>query len=389
MRISGPFGSPYTPKCLHASDLRRSREAAYRRAVRTLTLRELNRATLTRQLLLERRPLSVTRAVERVAGVQAQWPPSPYLGLWSRIEGFRAEQLERAIARRHVVKATLMRTTLHLVSARDYLAYAGIYRERRIGEMERQLAAFGEHASFAEDGARLAALAAEQPRSRPELLALLGIPKLELTDRRPWLVWYGLSAYAGLLNGPDSSRWRWHTGRGTFVPARTWLGADGDTGNIAVAHLLRRYLAAFGPATRPDMAQWTGLPLSVLDPGLEQLRLRGFRDELGRQLYDLPGAPLPSADTPAPVRLMPRFDNLVLSHADRRRVITDEHRAVVIVGGEVLPTILVDGFVAGTWALDDGRVRLAPFGPLPERVKRELADESARLEAFVRASAPS
>jgi hypothetical protein len=320
--------------------------------------------------------------------VQAQWPPSPFVGLWSRIEGFRAEHLVRAVARRHVVKATLMRTTLHLVSARDYLAYGGIYRERRVAEMERQLAALGERANFAEAGARLEALAAEQPRSRPELLALIGLPKLELTDRRPWLVWYGLAAYAGLLNGPDSSRWRWHTGRGTFVPARTWLGADGGSGEGAVAYLLRRYLAAFGPATRPDMAQWTGLPLSVLDPGLEQLRVRRFRDELGRDLYDLPRAPLPPADTPAPVRLVPRFDNLVLSHADRRRVITDEHRANVIAGGEVLPTILVGGFVAGTWAFDGGRVRLEPFAPLPRRVQRDLAEEAVRLEAFVRASAP-
>jgi DNA glycosylase AlkZ-like len=387
MRISGTSGSPLDPKCLHPTGL--ARLPATPRIVvnvRTLTLRELNRATLARQLLLQRRRLSVTRAVERVGGVQAQWPPSPYIGLWSRIEGFRAEQLVRAIARRHVLKATLMRTTLHLVSARDYLSYGGIYRERRIGELRRQLETTGDAPDLDDDAERLAALAAEQPRSRTELLALLDRPKLTLEERRPWLVWYALAAQAGLVCGPSSSVWRSHTSGGTFVPAHTWLGTNADGGVEGAAILVRRYLAAFGPATRPDMVQWTGLPLNVLDRGLERLELRRFRDELGRELYDLPRAPIPSADTPAPVRLVPRFDNLVLSLADRRRVITDEHRAIVIVGGEVLPTILVDGFVAGTWSLDGGRVLLAPFSPLPRTARRELEDEAARLQAFVRAS---
>src|SRR5262245_53218353 len=196
--------------------------------MRTLTLRELNRATLARQLLLRRHRLSVTLGIERVGGLQAQWPPSPYIGLWTRLDGFRAESLVRAVAERQVVKATLMRTTLHLVTARDYLAYAGIYRASRIRELERQVAALGEpaalgeRADFEEEGERLAAYAAERPRSRPELLALLGRPKLTIEERAPWLVWYGLSAHAGLLNGPDSSAWRWHTSSTTFVPARTW-----------------------------------------------------------------------------------------------------------------------------------------------------------------------
>ena len=351
--------------------------------MRTLTVRELNRATLARQLLLRRHRLSVTQAVERVAGLQAQWPPSPYLGLWSRLDGFRPDDLVRAVARRHVVKATLMRTTLHLVSAADYVAYAGIYRERRIAELQRQLAALGEEANFAAEGELLAAFAAERPRTRPELLALLGRPKLRIEDRSPWLVWYGLVAHAGLVNGPSSSTWRSHTAGGTFVPARTWLGADGASGDAAAAQLVRRYLASFGPATRADIAQWTGLALSVLDPGLEPLELTRFRDELDRELYDIPRAPLPPADTPAPPRFLPRFDNLVLSHADRRRVLADENRTTVIERGEVRATFLVDGFVAGTWALDGGRVRLEPFASLPRGVRREVADEAARLEAFL------
>jgi DNA glycosylase AlkZ-like len=359
---------------------------AYLQRMRTLTLRELNRATLARQLLLRRHRLTVTRAVERVAGVQAQWPPSPYIGLWSRVDGFRADDLTRAIARRHVVKATLMRSTLHLVSARDYLSYAGIYRERRMTELQRQLSALGEEADLEAEGEHLAALAAERPRARLDLLAALGRPKLGIEDRRPWFVWFALSARAGLIHGPSASAWRSHTAGGTFVPARTWLGADGALGDAAAERLVRRYLAAFGPAGRADISQWTGLPLSVLRAGLDRLALRSFRDELGRELYDLPRAPLPSHDTPAPVRLLPRFDSLVLSHDDRRRVISDEHRGAVIEGGEVRPTFLVDGFVAGTWALEDGRVRLEPFGRVPGAAWREVEDEAARLEAFVRAS---
>jgi Winged helix DNA-binding domain len=357
----------------------------YRRAVRTLTLRELNRATLARQLLLRRHRLSVTNALERTAGLQAQWPPSPYIGLWTRLESFRPDALMRALSRRRVVKATLMRRTLHLVSARDYLAYGGIYRASMMRELERQLTALGEELDVVEAGERLAALA-DEPRARPELLALLGLPKLRVGDRSPWLLWYGLSAYAGLVNGPESSVWRSHTAGGTFVRARTWLGDDCASGDGTATQLVRSYLGAFGPASRADIAKWTGMARVVVDRGLAGLRLRRFSDELDRELYDLPRAPLPDGDTPAPARLLPRFDNLVLAHEDRRRVISDEHRAAAIEGGEVRPTFLVDGFVAGLWSLERGRVRLQPFTPLPRATRRELREEAERLEAFVRAA---
>jgi hypothetical protein len=359
-------------------------------SARTLSLRELNRATLARQLLLRRHRIPVSRAVERLAGIQAQWPPSPYIGVWSRVEGFRADQLVRAVARRQVIKATLMRTTLHLVTAQDYLAYAGIYRDRRIAELQRQLAALGEEADFADEGARLAALAAEVPRTRPELLAALGRRKLRLEDRRPWLVWYGLAAHAGLINGPSSSAWRANTAGGTFVPARAWLGRDPAGGDAGAAHLVRRYLSAFGPASRQDVGQWTGLPLGTLDAGIERLVLRRFEDELGRELLDLPRAPLPSGDTPAPPRFLPRWDNLLRAHDIRTRVCTVEQRPVVVRRtGDIDETFLVDGFVAGQWSFDGGRVRLRPFAPLPRVARRELEEEARRLEAFLQASGQS
>jgi hypothetical protein len=152
-------------------------------------------------------------------------------------------------------------------------------------------------------------------------------------------------------------------------------------------HLVRRYLAAFGPASRADLAQWTGLPLGVLEPGLEQLELRRFVDEAGRTLLDLPRAPLPDASVPVPVRFLPRWDNVLLAHDLRTRVLPEEYRKVVIAkNGDVAETFLVDGFVAGTWTLADGRVQLRPFAPLPGAARRELEDEASRLEAFVRAA---
>ena len=167
------------------------------------------------------------------------------------------------------------------------------------------------------------------------------------------------------------------------------MGADGAEGDAAAANLVRSYLAGFGPASRADIAQWTGFVQSVVARGLAGLDLRHFRDEHDRELYDLPRAPVPASDVRAPARLLPRFDNLVLSHDDRRRVVADEHRSAVIQGGEVSPTFLVDGFVAGTWSLDDGRVRLRPFAPLPRFWRRELENEARRLEAFVREHGPS
>ena len=172
---------------------------------RVLSRAELNRALLARQLLLRRARLSVPRAIERVAALQAQWPPSPFIALWSRLEGFRREQLMRAVERRQVVRATLMRTTLHHVTARDYLDYAGELGIRRTATLEAQIAKFGDGIDL-DDLVRQAILhVSEEPRTRPQLLRLLGMPKLELDDRRPWLVWQLLSARAGLVHAPASS----------------------------------------------------------------------------------------------------------------------------------------------------------------------------------------
>ncbi len=185
------------------------------------------------------------------------------------------------------------------------------------------------------------------------------------------------------MHTPEASAWRQHTAGGKFAPARTWLGASAAAGAAAAEHLARRYLAAFGPASRADMARWTGLPISALEPGLARLQLRRFRDERGRELLDLPRAPLPAADTPASARFLPVWDSTLLAHDDRSRILPAEHRSAVIrANGDVQPTFLVDGVVAGTWSLADGRVELEPFGPLSRATHRELKEEAAALAAF-------
>jgi Winged helix DNA-binding domain len=351
--------------------------------VRTLTVKELNRALLARQLLLHRHRLSVPKAIERVGALQAQWPPSPYIALWSRLEGFRREKLMRSIERRSVVKATLMRGTLHHVSAADYLAYAGLFREARLDAIEQRLKQAGIDLDFDRLTRQLLGHLADGPLPRPELLRLLDQPKLVTSDRRPWLVWHMLSTRAGLVHGPSSSVWRLYTGRGTFTPAESWLGRRPKSGAEAAASLVRRYLAAFGPATRNDVTRWTRLPVGALAPAFERLRLRRFRDEDDRELLDVPRAPLPPAETPAPPRLLPMWDSSLLAHDDRSRILPDRYRkTVILANGDVLQTFLVDGFVAGTWELEDGRVRFEPFERLTRRVERELRREANDLVTF-------
>ena len=343
--------------------------------MRTLTLRELNRATLARQLLLRRHRLPVTRALERVAGLQAQWNPSPYIGLWTRLHDFRPQALSRALAERRVVKATLMRLTVHLVSRVDYASFTAALDGGRATKLPRQTLDFAErHADAVREHVR-----SGEPLSRSEIYAWLGLdPRLEA---QPPLSWEALRIRGRLAHTPDSALWS--------TPRRMRFGAvevELPETQAARTTLVRRYLAAFGPATRADIAQWSGMRVRDVAPALAALEpLRQFRDEAGRELLDLARAPLPPPDTPAPARLLPRFDNLVLSHDDRSRVLSAEHRAAVIRGGDVAAPFLVDGFVAGLWQLDGGRVVLEPLAPLTRAARRELLDEAARLEAFVRA----
>jgi hypothetical protein len=343
--------------------------------VRTLTLRELGRATLARQFLLRRRKLAAAPAIARIAGMQAQWAPAPFVGLWSRLSGFDRAELEQALATRLVVKATVMRQTLHLVAGDDYAAFVEALRgapgwadpdSRAIGER-----VAGEIRSLYVDGAR--------PRQAAfdHLAREHGIADPVQQGR----VWHVARIRAHVVQTPESAFWR---------PPRSPLfhalpePAAIET-SAARTELVRRYLAAFGPASRADLADWSGLLVRDLEPALDALEpLRRFRSEDGRELIDLPRAPLPAADVEAPVRFLPRWDSVLLAHADRRRVLPEAYRKAVIQrNGDVRQTFLVDGLVAGTWRLERPRVVPELFEPLPLAARRDVEAEAARLGAWL------
>jgi hypothetical protein len=338
-----------------------------------LSQRALNRATLARQLLLERRRLPVARAVERLCALQGQYSPSPYIALWTRLDGFRRDDLTRALERRQVVKATLFRLTLHLFSARDYLGLAGLW-------LQAQRTQFGPSVPPAavDELAQLANGAARKGEVTYEELHELARP---LLGERLWRV----RALAPLVHVPPSGTWRYH-GPVQLAHAERALGRPPADARTGAELLVRRYLGAFGPAARDDLLRFAALRVRDVQPGLDALepQLRRFRDERGRMLLDLARAPRPDGDTPAPVRFLPKWDALLLSHDDRTRVLPGDYRATVIrKNGDVLPTFLVDGRVAGAWREERGRVLLEPFAPLPLTVRRELEDEARRLEAFL------
>ena len=342
--------------------------------MRTLTRRELNRAMLARQLLLQRRRLSPAAAIARLAGMQAQWSPAPYVGLWSRVEGFRRESLERAILRGDVLKPTVMRGTLHLVTSRDYPVFHAALRDYRWWSSP-EATPLGEAAA-----PTIRRLYAEEPLPPATAFAHLaeahGVDD-EVVRRRAW---YVARVVGHVLHAPDTALWK--------LAPRTRYAAVPEPPAVEVAvaraELVRRYLAAFGPATRADISTWSGMPMRDIAPAVEKLEpLRRFRDERGRELLDVPRAALPPAETPAPVRFLPKFDNVLLSFDDRTRVLSDEVRKAVINGGDVLQTFLVDGVVAGTWHVERGRVVLEPLGPIRRTVRRELEDEGRRLAEFV------
>ena len=349
---------------------------------RVLRRRELNRALLERQLLLERQALTAVQAVGRLGGLQAQSTPSPYLSLLTRLDGFDREHLTRALERRMLVKALLQRGTLHIVTPGDYWAFwtarkelAGLLWPPAYEKLvpKARLAQLAK-AAFAElDGG---------DRTLKEMLAVLS-PHAK-GNATPTFLWRRLQGHAGIVHVPPSGIWG-YGGHGVYAAAEARLRRTPPPPEEAFDHLVRRYLAAYGPATKRDIGQWAGVPrLTPIAASLERLNVRTFRDEGGKMLYDVPRRPLPDAETPAPPRLVPRFDNLVLSHADRSRILGDVPPSrIVTKNGLVHATILVDGFVAGTWQLEHGRVKLEPYGKLEASVRRALREEADRVESFV------
>jgi hypothetical protein len=354
-----------------------------------LTTRQLNRATLARQLLLERADLDVATATERNGGLQAQEPASPHIGLWTRLARFEPADLDRALTERTVVKGTLMRATLHIVSAADYLRLWPAIVPLLGAPRRQDRARPPDPRRLARPTARAEAFTAE-PRSLGELRDHLGSSDGLTPDEVLWWI----RRRVAFAHAPSEVPWSFGR-RPRLTHALTWLDAkDWPTIDEALEALARRYLAAFGPASAADLARWSGLAVGTVRPGIAAVDaagdLRRFSDERGRELLDIEGAPLPDADTPAPPRLLPMWDSTILAFADRTRLISDEDRRVVVArNGDTLPTFTVDGVVAGLWwaeAAGGGRTRIViePFRPPLRRADaRALEEEGERLATLV------
>jgi hypothetical protein len=346
-------------------------------ALRVLSARALNRALLARQLLLQRARLPLTRALERVGGLQMQYAPSAYVGLWTRLHDVRREALTTALEQRRAVQGTLLRSTIHVVSARDYpLFVAGIARTRQVWWQRTQRAQAG-GADVAAAARRVREALSSGPRRQSELIALLE------AEGFPRSVWAGVGLWVDLVRVPPSGTWE-RRRADLFATAEDWVGASSVSEAEGLVHLVRRYLGAFGPAALADAANWAGVPVTTMRPVVERLALRRFRDEDGNELLDLPRAPLPDPDTPAPVRFLPTWDATLLVHARRTQILPERYRRRIFSTKtpHSFATVLVDGAVAGTWYYDDARVHVEPFEPLPASVRREVHDEAARLGAF-------
>jgi hypothetical protein len=339
-------------------------------AERVLTLRELNRSTLERQLLLQRKRLSPRAVIERLVGMQAQWPPAPYVGIWTRTTSFRKDALARELRAGRVVKATVMRATLHLVTPRDYGLIRAAMSEAKFpweSSQARLLAPFVR--ALADRGPVRAADALEQLEREHGLTGV--------TARRAW---QAARMRAHLVHHHETALWRGRPEEVFVALAEPELHDPTE----ARAEMLRRYLAAFGPASRRDLSAWSMMNVPEIQRALDRLELRRYRDEQGRELLDVPRAPLPDPGQHAPVRFLPKWDNLLLAFADRTRVLPEGYRKRVIgMNGDVAQTFLVDGFVAGRWRAEDGRVAVEPFSPLPRAIRREVEEEAERLEAFL------
>ncbi|MFE7567344.1 winged helix DNA-binding domain-containing protein [Streptomyces sp. NPDC057539] len=348
-----------------------------------LDTRALNRATLARQLLLDRADVPVLDAVAHLGGLQAQEPQEPFVGLWSRLRAFDPSVLSELLTGRRVVRTHLMRRTVHLVTADDALAWRArhdtMLRQRVLGTYRRELDGIdlGELSA-----AGRAVMADGEPRSMTELARALA-DRWPTPGTRP-LGEMLIAALVPVAQLPPRGLWRAKGGVRNVLLA-SWLGREidppsPDASDPVGQALVRRYLAAFGPAASADLRAWcglTGLPAAVAAVRDE---LVTFRDERGRQLLDLPDAPRPDPDTPAPVRFLPAFDNAILGYHDRGRIIDDAHRGLSVTGARV---VLVDGRVAATWTVAAGTVVVTPLRTFRQDDHTAVAEQGRELASFL------
>jgi hypothetical protein len=342
---------------------------------RVLSERELNRALLARQHLLERAKSSLPSTIERVGSLQTQYARAGYIALRTRLEGFRRDDLSRALRRKTVVQAWMMRTTIHMASKRDFWLFSAAIREhRRAGWIRGFRRSASEAAAAAK---RTARFLADGPKRRSEIVQTLGFDSP---------TWYGVGLWLDLVRVPPFGTWD-QPRADLYGLASEWLGEPPTvTEEEGLDHLVRRYLGAFGPASPADVASFTGIPPRALTPASSRISLRRFLDEQGQELIDLPRAPLPDADSPAPVRFLPAWDATLLIHARRTQILPERYRSRVFntKTPHSIHTFLVDGKVAGGWRHENGRIVLEPFDRITKETRRALDDEAAYMaEIFV------
>ena len=340
----------------------------------TLSQRELNRALLARQGLLEPLDLPLPDALDAVCGIQAQYAPSMYVGAWSRMRGLAREDVTRALERREVVQATLLRGTIHLVSPGDYWAVALAIREERRAWWLRATAKQG---APREDEMRRAA-----GRLRKALADGATLRRTEIDELLGKQTAHGIGMWVDMVRVPPSGTWE-RRRADLFGLAEDWIGppaVDGDP----VERLVARYLRAFGPASRKDVASFTGLKLGQLKPAFAALPLARYASEEGDELFDVPDGLLPGGDVAAPVRFIPTWDAALLVHARRTQVLPERFRPLCfnVKMPQSVPTFMVDGAVAGTWKWVDGEIVLDAFEPLASGVLDEVRAAAGPLAAF-------
>jgi hypothetical protein len=338
---------------------------------RTLSQLELNRALLARQLLIDRADLPIDAAVEQVGGLQTQYAPSGYVGLWTRLRAFERAALTRALEDRSIVQATTLRTTIHMISRREFWRYlAGIRVPRRAWAVKVQPRGLDE-AAMVTRARRLREALRDGPRTVKELDGLVE-------------GFVGLAGlWVDLVRVPPGGTWERRRADRLGL-AEDWVGPDDATEEEGLTHLVSAYLRAFGPAPLRDAAAWAGIPVPMLKRGAANLELVRYHDADGRELLDLRDAPLPGASEPAPVRFLPHWDAALLVHARRAAILPEEHRPKVFTSKNPFSvgTVLVDGRVVAAWSLRDGQVVVEPYEAIARRDRDAIEAERTALEAF-------
>jgi winged helix DNA-binding protein len=346
----------------------------------TLSARQINRAVLARQLLLRRADLDIPTAMQQVGGLQTQYAPSGYVGLWSRVCDFQGDALTRALEDRSVVQATLMRSTIHMVSADDFWPMcAGIRASRRQWWLRiaktRQMA----DVSYASLADVLRDELADGPRPRADLVAAIeraGFPKP---------LWEGAGLWLDMVRVPPSGTWE-RRRADRYGLGEQWVSPTLVSEADGLRLLLTRYLGAFGPAALADAAMWAGVPRARLEPAASEMELRAYRDSAGGALLDLDDAVLPDPATPAPVRFLPTWDATLLAHCRRSGILPEEFRKAIFhtKNPQSVGTVLVDGAVGATWAWRNNQVEVDELAKLTVSQRRQVGDEAERLTAFYR-----